>query len=124
MMPSAPESGNFRFRMIGGGLQLQIRTAEDLKSISHLDEALWAMTGVDTDSLRFDQDFLRFLDCDHDGKIRSEEVKTALDFIQNTFRDISCVARSDEFLKISSISGFSISSCSSTCVFSGARSSW
>jgi len=103
-MPSAPESGNFRFRMIGGGLQLQIRTAEDLKSISHLDEALWAMTGVDTDSLRFDQDFLRFLDCDHDGKIRSEEVKTALDFIQNTFRDISCVARSDEFLKISSIS--------------------
>ena len=67
MIPSTPQAGKFRFRMIGGGLQLQISKAEDIANVLLLDDALWAMTSVDTDSLRFDRRFLEFVDSDHDG---------------------------------------------------------
>ena len=80
MTPVKPPKGNFRFRIIGGGLQLRIENADDLASILDLDEALWAMTSVDIDYLRFDRKFLEFIDSDHDGQIRSDEIKQAVKF--------------------------------------------
>lgn len=89
MTPVKPPSGNFRFRMIGGGLQLQIAAPDDLAVILDLDEAFWAVTSVRNSSLRFDRRFLEFVDSDHDGNIRSNEVKEALRFILTYFKDLA-----------------------------------
>ena len=91
MTPVKPPSGNFRFRVVGGGLQLRIESVEDLKNILNLDEALWAMTSVDIDYLRFDRKFLEFIDSDHDGQIRSDEVKAAVKFTLDHFKEFSGV---------------------------------
>ena len=103
MIPSTPQAGKFRFRMIGGGLQLQISKAEDIANVLLLDDALWAMTSVDTDSLRFDRRFLEFVDSDHDGKIRSNEIRDALRFVLENFRDLDGVVRGEEYLSVSSL---------------------
>ena len=91
MTPVKPPSGNFRFRVVGGGVQLRIESVEDLKNILNLDEALWAMTSVDIDYLRFDRKFLEFIDSDHDGQIRSDEVKAAVKFTLDHFKEFSGV---------------------------------
>ena len=77
--------------MVGGSLQLKIDHAGDIANVLTLDEALWAMTSIDTDSLRFDRRFLEFVDNDHDGKIRSNEIKNALNFLLQNFRDFDGV---------------------------------
>ena len=89
MIPANAPRGDFRFRIIGGGLQLRLNTEQDLTNILLLDEALWAVTAVDIDAMRFDKRFLEFVDCDHDGKIRSDEVKKAVKFALEYFRDLS-----------------------------------
>lgn len=91
MTPKKAPKGDFRFRIVGGGLQLRLSDAEDLANVLKLDEALWAMTAVDLNSLRFDKRFLEFVDCDHDGQIRSDEVKKAVKFALDYFSDLSGV---------------------------------
>ena len=103
MIPAKPPVGNYRFRMIGGGLQLQITGAEDLPNVLALDEAHWAMTGIDVDALRMDRRFLEFVDHDHDGKIRTDEVKAAVKFVLDNFRDLQGVTQRSPFLRVSAI---------------------
>ena len=91
MIPVHAPKGDFRFRIIGGGLQLRVSSAGDLANILTLDEALWAVTSMDIDALRFDRRFLEFIDCDHDNKIRSDEVRKAVQFVLDYFRDLSAV---------------------------------
>ncbi len=91
MIPVHAPKGNFRFRIIGGGLQLRISSAEDIANILTLDEALWAVTSMDIDALRFERKFLEIIDCDHDNKIRSDEVRKAVQFALDYFRDISAL---------------------------------
>ena len=91
MIPVHAPKGDFRFRIIGGGLQLRVSSAGDMANILRLDEALWAVTSMDIDALRFDRKFLEFIDCDRDNKIRSDEVKKAVQFTLNCFRDLSAV---------------------------------
>ena len=104
MIPAKPPAGDFHFRMIGGGLQLRISDEAGLANVLKLDEALWAMTGVDIDSLRFDRRFLEFVDSDHDGKIRTDEIKEAVEFTLKYFCDLDGVVSGSGQLRISAIS--------------------
>ena len=103
MTPVTPPTGKFRFRMVGGGLQLQIEKAADFVNVLDLDEAFWAMTAVDTNALRFDRRFLEFVDSDHDGIIRTDEVKAALRFAKTYFTDLTAMAGAESVIKISSL---------------------
>lgn len=103
MTPVTPPTGKFRFRMVGGGLQLQIEKAADFVNVLDLDEAFWAMTAVDTNALRFDRRFLEFVDSDHDGIIRTDEVKAALRFAKTYFTDLTAMAQAESVIKISSL---------------------
>lgn len=66
------------FRRIGGACQLALRDIDDMASVLELDEAHWAITGIDIDSLRADRQFLDFIDDDRNGKIRVDEVRRAV----------------------------------------------
>ncbi|MBR7105297.1 MAG: hypothetical protein IKC65_10150 [Lentisphaeria bacterium] len=85
------------FRRIGGALQIVIENFEQLKQILALDEAWFAITGIDCNSLRTDQKFLAFLDSDKNGKIRTDELKDAVRFLLDVLKDGSAFdARSTE----------------------------
>lgn len=66
------------FRRIGGAGQLALRDIDDLPHVLELDEAHWALTGIDIDFLRTDHQFLDFIDEDHNGIIQADEVKRAV----------------------------------------------
>lgn len=103
MIPKKPPAGKFRFRLIGGALQLRIEDAEALNNVLLLDEAFWAMTGINTSSLRFDRRFLDFLDKDGDGHIRCTEVKEAVKFILDSFKDLSGVVSGSDTIYLDAI---------------------
>lgn len=65
------------FNPLGGIPQLQLRTAEELASIGELDRARWAATSVPIDQLFCDPGALAFLDADHNGRVRVDEVLAA-----------------------------------------------
>ena len=90
--------------MIGGGLQLQLTREKELANVLELDEALWAMTGVDVDFLRFERRFLDFVDSDHDGKIRTGEIKEAIRFTLEHFQNLSGIIAGKKTLEIAEIS--------------------
>ena len=79
----------FRFQRVGGSLQLQIKSDSDIRKIPELDEAFWAVTGIEVDALRFDRKFLNFVDSDSNGTIRTDEVKEALAFLIGNMKDLS-----------------------------------
>ncbi len=66
------------FRRIGGAGQLALHDIDDLPHVLELDEAHWALTGIDIDFLRTDRQFLDFIDEDHNGIIQADEVKRAV----------------------------------------------
>ena len=103
MKPATAPTGDFHFRLIGGGLQLRLNKSGDLANVLMLDEALWAMTAADFEALRFDRRFLEFIDCDHDGQIRSDEVKKSVKFVLDYFRDLDGVVEGREELFLDSI---------------------
>ncbi len=100
------ESGGrrMRFRRIGGSFQLDIQSAADLPGVLKLDEALWALTSIDITAVSgIDPAFLQFLDSDLNGRVRSDEVKTGVDFLWHTLRDHSGIDRAGDVLLLDAV---------------------
>ncbi len=89
MIPTDPakEPASQEFRLIGGAWQPVVANFEQLKAVLELDEAWFAITGIDTVSLRADQKFLEYLDSDKNAKIRTDEIKDAIRFMADVLKD-------------------------------------
>ena len=96
-------NSTFRFQRVGGSLQLQLKSASDIKKVPELDEAFWAVTGIEVDALRFDRKFLNFVDSDSNGTIRTDEVKEALDFLIRNMKDLSGTVAASPVLSLDGI---------------------
>lgn len=107
-MPPAPgdTSGNgprLTFRRIGRAHHLEIRTAEDLRGVLELDEALWVATSAPVDSFHCDPVLLGYLDADADGRIRTFEVRLALSWLLAQLRDTDEIAPANVSLPLAAI---------------------
>ena len=80
-MSNAEQKSVMTYSKVGGNYQLAVRTFEDLQAVMALDEAFWALNCIDVNSLRMDRRFLNFMDSNNDGKIRTDEVRTAVSFL-------------------------------------------
>ena len=70
-----------QFEKVGGSLQPIIKTAEDMKNLLKLSPAFWSITSISLDAIAMDPVFLKFMDSDCNGKIRVDEIKTAVRWI-------------------------------------------
>lgn len=70
-----------RFRWVGRAWHACLDTGEDLAGILALDDALWAATAAPIVTLRADPTFLACLDSERDGRIRADDVRTAIRFL-------------------------------------------
>jgi len=66
------------FCNFGGNYKLKIKKAEDLQHVLKLPETRWVATSAPVSSFSCDPLFLKCLDADHNGRIRSDEVKAAI----------------------------------------------
>ena len=99
MVSSSPASG-LEFRRIGGSIQPVAEKFDSLKAVLELDEALFAVTGLDIISLRANPKFLEYLDTDKNGKIRTDELKEAISFMLDVLKDGTGVDERSPVLKL------------------------
>lgn len=68
----------WRFFRSGGFDQVRLDKIEDWQHLSELDPKLWAALSCPVKGLEFDARTMSYLDADHDGRVRIDEVKSAV----------------------------------------------
>ncbi len=91
------------FQKLGGSYLPAIETSADLAALLSLDEALWAVTSAPVDALCADEEFLRLLDDDANGRIRTDEVRRAISWILRVLKDRSGLERAASELALASL---------------------
>jgi hypothetical protein len=92
------------FRVLGRNKQPMIVDAASLRELPDVDDALWVATAAPVDTLRADRVFLSLLDTDSDGRIRSDELRSAIRWTFATFADPSGIREGNETLQVASLS--------------------
>jgi len=91
------------FRNYGGSYQLRIQDAQDLEKIQVLDETHWAATSVPINSLNCDSVFASYVDTDQNGRIRTDEVKAASQWLSRFLANRSRLSEGTDVLSLSDI---------------------
>lgn len=91
------------FHNFGGSYQLKIENAEDLEKIQELDETLWAATSVPISNLHCDKKFLTYLDTDKNGRIRTDELKTAQSWLFQLLKNRNGLTEGSDILRLDDI---------------------
>ena len=95
--------GNMTFRRFGRTYHLRIRSADDLRQVLELSEAHWVAVSAPIDTIHCDSVFLELLDTDHDGRIRPQELKTAIQWTLEVLRDTDELSHASTDLRIEAI---------------------
>ncbi|MCK9266772.1 hypothetical protein M0P98_07885 [bacterium] len=93
----------YLFNNYGGSYQLNIEKPKDLRKIVDLDEALWAATSLPIEILNIDKKFLEYLDTDENGRIRTDEIKYAVQWVFNILKDCSHLSEGTDVLLLDNI---------------------
>lgn len=93
----------FRFERFGRTNHLRIDTFEDLEAVLELDEAHWVATTAPTATINCDPVFLDMMDTDQDGRLRAEEVKSAIRFLFENLADRSGIVPGNTRLRLDTI---------------------
>ena len=93
-------SGSMNFQRVAGARQLQIKEKEDLENILKLDEAHWALTSIPVGVVCANPVFLDFLDLDHNGIIRTDELQDAVRFLLESCKDVSGALKGSDTLEL------------------------
>jgi hypothetical protein len=70
----------WRFFRAGGSDQVALETADDLRHLRELDPTLWVALACPVQGLEFDERTLMLMDSDGDGRIRTPEVLSAVEW--------------------------------------------
>jgi hypothetical protein len=91
------------FRNYGGSYQLRIQDTQDLDKILALDETHWAATSVPVSSLNCDPVFISYVDTDQNGRIRTDEIKAACEWLSRFLSDRSRLSEGTDVLRLGDI---------------------
>lgn len=90
---------NYYFFRRGGAVQLRIESPEDLAAVVELDPKLWVALSMPVAGQTFDARTLALLDSDGDGRIRVQEILSAVKFVRENFSNFEAFfAGKDSFL--------------------------
>lgn len=92
------------FQKFGGSYQLLIEDLKGLENVLTTDEALWAVTSAPIESFTCDKGFLKYLDADHNGRIRTDEVKGAIKWLFKVLDNKTCLLDKSPLLTLDYIS--------------------
>lgn len=87
-----------RFRRTGRAYHLDIATAADLRTALDLDEAHWVATSAPVDTIHLDPLFLKLVDSDSDGRIKSKELMDAIRWCLDVLSDFRGLNAGDQRL--------------------------
>lgn len=90
----------WKFTRCGGITRVDISTAEDIKHLPELDKKMWTVLSCPVCDLEIDPKSLRYMDADHDGHIRIEEVKSVAKWLSNVYKDLKPVMEQYDHLPL------------------------
>jgi len=88
------------FENYGGIFQLRLETAEDLASLGNLKESRWAATSAPVDCFRCDPAVLKCLDANETGRIRTQDLKDAQEFLFHFLSNRESAAQKSDVLRL------------------------
>ena len=94
----------WRFFRSGGFDQVRLDKIEDWQQLNTLDPKLWAALSCPVKGLEFDSRTMAYLDTDHDGRVRIDEVKAAVSWALSVLQQ-PAVLLSGEELPLAAING-------------------
>ncbi len=103
IVPEPASGDGMVFRNYGGNYQLRIDSAGDLERVPLLDDARWTATSAPVAGFNCDPALLAFLDSDHNGRIRSDEVRDAIRWLFRMLRNRSGLTRESDTLLLADI---------------------
>ncbi len=92
-----------RFKHYGKTLQLRIETAADLRAVLELDESFWVATSAPVSVFRCDNDFIKLMDSNSDGRINTREVEDSITWMLERLADDSMVAAESDSIPLKAI---------------------
>ncbi len=79
-MNTSSPAHSWKFFRTGGLDQVELRTADDLWALRHLDQKLWVALACPVTGLELDEKTLALVDTDADGRIRAPELIAAIEW--------------------------------------------
>ncbi len=92
-----------KFQKVGGSLQCLITQPEELRLLSDLDPALWAVLSAPLEALNTNRDFLNYLDSDANRVIRVDDLYAAVRWLSDRLKDFSALNDVAPALELSAI---------------------
>lgn len=78
---------NWKFTKLGGVTRISIESGDDIAHLDELDQKMWTVLSCPTTGLEFDEQTLKMMDTDNDGKIRVHEVVGAAKWLTSVLRN-------------------------------------
>jgi hypothetical protein len=91
------------FHKYSGDYHLRLESADDLRNILKLKETHWVATSCPIDGQNGDPAFYDYLDYDANGRIRTDELRTALTWIFDVIKDTSGIDNGTDSLRLDAI---------------------
>ena len=97
--------GNYdwKYCSLGGVVRVKISSGEDIAHLGELDQKLWTVLSCPVNGLQFDQDTLKMLDTDADGKIRAAEIIAAAEWLTSVIKDKDSILKGRDVLRLENI---------------------
>ena len=92
-----------KFNKFGKAYHLVLETPADLRDALAVDDSFWAVTSAPTTAFDEDPAFLKYLDSDGNGRIRSDEVRAALRWLLARLADDAKVGAPSDDVPVASV---------------------
>ena len=88
---------------LGGAIRVKIDNGRDLQRLGELDEKYWTVLSCPVADLEFDQETLRLIDSDNDGKVRVGEMVGAARWLCSVIKDKDSIFKGESELGLDNI---------------------
>ena len=86
-----------------GTVRVNVQSGEDIAHLGELDQKLWTVLSCPVEGLQFDEQTLRMIDTDGDGKIRVKEVIAAAEWLTSVIKDKDSILKGASVLPLNQI---------------------
>ena len=93
----------WKFCSLGGVVRVNITSGEDIAHLGELDQKLWTVLSCPTKDLEFDEQTLKLIDADGDGRVRVHEVVSAAQWLTSVVKDKDAILKGERVLKLDGI---------------------
>ncbi len=99
---------NWTFANVGGTTRIKIQSGEDIRHLGELDQKMWTVLSCPTTGLEIDEESLRLMDLDGDGKLRVVEVVANANYLCQVLRTPDTLLKGTDELAPTDISDESL----------------